>query len=170
MAAAAVVRFYAGGYMAVQDIKEFYKRIRREQTEIQQLKNLIHEKELTLLPRAIVYDHDKVQVSPEDRFSEACAALCELENELSKSIFLLSKNQILAESYIRELEDANERKVMRYYYLTLIDGELPTWQQVAIRMNYYERHIMRLHGEALQHIAKKHPEIKENHKKRERKG
>lgn len=140
--------------MKVQDVKQFFKDIRKEQAEIQELKNLIQQKELELLPRAIRYDGIKVQVSPDDMTSRVCAAISDLEMELGKQIMILAKNQTIAEQMIRKLDDSNERRVMRYYYLSTIEGQVPTWNQVAIRMSYYESHVKKLHGEALAKLAK----------------
>ena len=140
--------------MKVQDIKQFFKDIRKEQAEIQELKNLIQQKELELLPRAIRYDGIKVQVSPDDITSRVCAAISDLEMELGKQIIVLAKHQAQAENLIAKLEDSNERRVMRYYYLTTIEGQLPSWNQVAIHMNYYESYVKKLHGKALVNLAK----------------
>ena len=139
--------------MTIKEIKQFFKDVRKEQEEIQQIKAIIAEKEMTLLPKAIVYDGDKVQVSPEDKFSEVCAAISDLEMELGKSVMILAKNQLIAEQWIRQLSVPNERKVMRYYYLSVIDGQVPTWNQVAIRMNYYESYVKKVHGSALFHLS-----------------
>ena len=139
--------------MTIKEIKQFFKDVRKEQEEIQQIKAIIAEKEMTLLPKAIVYDGEKVQVSPDDKFSEVCAAISDLEMELGKSVMILAKNQLRAEQMIRKLSDPNERKVMRYYYLSVIDGQVPTWNQVAIRMNYYESYVKKVHGSALFHLS-----------------
>lgn len=138
----------------LKEIKDFFKNIRHEQAEIQELKNLIQEKELELLPRGIRYDSEKVQVSPDDITSRICAAITDLEMELGRQIMILAKNQIVAEQMIKKLDDPNERRVMRYYYLTTIEGQLPTWNQVAIRMNYYESYVKKVHGKALANLAK----------------
>lgn len=140
--------------MKVHDIKQFFKDIRKEQAEIIELKNLIQEKELSLLPRGIDYDGIKVQVSPDDMTSKICAAITDLEMELGRQIMILAKHQLQAENIIKKLEDPNERRVMRFYYLTTFEGQVPTWNQVAIRMNYYESYVKKLHGEALVHLAK----------------
>ena len=152
-AKAAAVLFLWGHKMTVKEIKQFFKDVRKEQEEIQQIKALIAEKEMTLLPKAIVYDGEKVQVSPDDKFSEVCAAISDLEMELGKSVMILARNQLRAEQMIRQLSDPNERKVMRYYYLSVIDGQVPTWNQVAIRMNYYESYVKKVHGSALFHLS-----------------
>ena len=140
--------------MNVKDIKQFFKDIRKEQAEIQELKNLIQEKELELLPRGISYDGVKVQVSPDDITSRICAAISDLEMELGRQIMILAKHQLQAENLIKNLDDPNERRVMRFYYLTTIEGQLPSWNQVAIRMNYYESYVKKLHGKALVNLAR----------------
>ena len=140
--------------MKVAEIKQFLKDIRKEQAEILELKNIIQEKELELLPRAIRYDGIKVQVSPDDITSRVCAAISDLEMELGRQIMILAKHQIVAEQLISKLDDPNERRVMRYYYLTTIEGQVPTWNQVAIRMNYYESYVKKVHGRALVNLAK----------------
>jgi hypothetical protein len=75
--------------------------------------------------------------------------------ELGKSIMILAKNQIIAEQWIKQLAEPKERMVMRYYYLSVFDGQVPTWNQVAIKMNYYESYVKKLHGSALLHLANK---------------
>ena len=139
--------------MTVNEIKDFFRKIRKEQNEIAHLSAMIKNEELALLPKSIVYDKDKVQVSPEDRFSEVCAKISDMQEELGMSIMRLKEKQIRAELMIRNLEDPDEREVLRWYYLTLYENRPLTWQQVAIRMNYYRRHVIRIHGNALQHLA-----------------
>lgn len=139
--------------MTVNEIKDFFRKIRKEQNEIAHLSAMIKSEELALLPKAIVYDKDKVQVSPDDKFSEVCAKISDMQEELGMSIMRLKEKQIRAELMIRNLEDPDEREVLRWYYLTLYENRPLTWQQVAIRMNYYRRHVIRIHGNALQHLA-----------------
>ena len=106
-----------------------------------------------LLPKAIVYDKDKVQVSPEDKFSDICARISDMQEELGESIVKLKAKQMTAERMTRNLSDPDEREVMRWYYMTLYDNRPLTWQDVAIRMNYYRRHVIRIHGNALAHLV-----------------
>lgn len=140
--------------MTVNEIKIFFRQIRTEQSEINHLTRMIKQEELLLLPKAIVYDKDKVQSSPEDKFSEVCAKISDMQEELELSIYDLKTKQAKAEKMIRLLEDPDEREVMRYYYMSTDNGRLLTWQDVAIRMNYYRSHIFRIHGNALVHLAK----------------
>ena len=140
--------------MTVNETKAFFQQIRKEQREIIHLASLINKEEMNLLPKAIVYDKDKVQVSPEDKFTQICSKISDLQEEMGQSIVKLKEKQIRAERLIRELEDPDEREVMRWYYLTVENSSLLTWQQVAIRMNFYCRHVLRLHGNALAHLSK----------------
>lgn len=140
--------------MTVNEVKIFFRQIRAEQSEINHLGRMIKEEEMLLLPKAITYDKDKVQSSPEDKFSEVCAKISDMQEELENSIFDLKGKQAKAEKMIRLLDDPDEREVMRWYYMTTDNGRLLTWQDVAIRMNYYRSHIFRIHGNALVNLAK----------------
>lgn len=139
--------------MTATEIKNFFRQIRKEQNEIAHLAMLIQQEETMLLPKAIVYDKDKVQVSPEDKFSDICARISDMQEELGESIVKLKVKQMKAERLIRTLSDPDEREVMRWYYMTLYDNRPLTWQDVAIRMNYYRRHVIRIHGNALAHLV-----------------
>lgn len=141
--------------MTVKEAKEFFRSIRTEQIEIRHLKEMLQETESGMLPQAIRYDKTKVQVYPDETMSRICEKISEYEQELGESIALLIEKKIKAEQLIRELDDEREREVIRWYYLTVDDGYLLTWGQVAMRMNYNERYVKQLHGNALLHLAKK---------------
>lgn len=141
--------------MTVSECKNFFRSIRTEQFEILHLKALIRDTEDGLLPHAIRYDLDKVQVSPEEKFGSICAQISEYQIELGKSIAILYRKRLQAERMIKQLESESEREILRWYYLTLENGNLLTWEQVGNRMNYSERQIRRLHGEALAHLVSK---------------
>jgi hypothetical protein len=141
--------------VTVKEAKEFFRSIRTEQIEIRHLKEMLQETESGMLPQAIRYDKTKVQVYPDETMSRICDKIAEYEQELGESIALLIEKKIKAEQLIRELDDEREREVIRWYYLTVDDGYLLTWGQVAMRMNYNERYVKQLHGNALLHLAKK---------------
>lgn len=141
--------------MNTKEVKEFLRSIRHEQQEILHLQEMIDAAELELLPQAIRYDKDKVQVSPEERFSKVCAAVADYQEELGREIVKLLKKQMRAAEMIMGLDDEKERMVLRLYYLTTDHGQPLTWGQVAIRMNYFESHVKRIHGNALVHLVTK---------------
>lgn len=141
--------------MTPNEIKTWFTQIRKEQYEINHLKQMIRTAELGLLPSGIAYDKDKVQTSPEDTMSKVIAKALDMQKELELSISVLQQKQIEAEKAIQKLDDSDEREVMRYYYMDTEQGKPLTWEQVAIRMNYYKRHVLRIHGRALINLANK---------------
>lgn len=141
--------------MTVQEAKDFLRSIRAEQSEIDHLKRMIRKTECDLLPKGITYDKDKVQVCPEEKFSKICAKIASYQEELGETIVTLLNKKMHAEALIRQLDDEKEREVLRWYYLSVEDGYLLTWGQVAMRMNYNERYVKQIHGNALVHLVKK---------------
>lgn len=141
--------------MNTKEVKEFLRSIRYEQHEILHLQEMINAAEAELLPQAIRYDKDKVQVSPDERFSKLCAAIVDYQEELGREMVALLKRQMKAAEMIMGLDDEKERTVLRLYYLTTDHGQPLSWGQVAIRMNYFESHVKRIHGNALVHLVTK---------------
>jgi hypothetical protein len=91
--------------------------------------------------------------------SKVIAKALDMQKELELSISVLQQKQIEAEKAIQKLDDSDEREVMRYYYMDTEQGKPLTWEQVAIRMNYYKRHVLRIHGRALINLANKGCEV-----------
>ena len=143
-----------GDLKTVSEIKEYFRQIRKEQNEIKSLQATINSKECDMLPQGIRYDKDRVQTSPRDTMPERCGEIASYRMELNESMERLLDHKAEAERMLRDLKDPDEREVMRYYYMRPEDGYLMTWDQVAIRMNYYKRHVLRIHGNALAHLAK----------------
>ena len=135
------------------EVKEMFRAIRKEHKEIVHLSEMIRSEESLLLPQGIRYDKDRVQVSPEDKFSEICAKISDMQEELGRSIVKLKTKQMNAERMIMGLDNTDEREVMRWYYMTVEDGKTLTWEEVAAHMNFDKRHVLRLHGNALIHIS-----------------
>ena len=140
--------------MTIGEVKEYFRQIRREHLEIDHLAQMIQHEELLLLPKAIVYDKDKVQVSPEDILARNAAEIIEMQEELGRSIILLKRKKVNAESLIIRLEKSDEREVMRYYYLDSLEGKLLRWDDVAEKMHISKRQVLRIHGNALTNLSK----------------
>lgn len=140
--------------MTISEVKEYFRQIRKEQLEINHLAEMIQHEELTLLPKAIVYDRDKVQFSPEDILARSAADIIEMQEELGRSILVLKHKKAGAEAIIIRLERSDEREVMRYYYLDSIKGKLLRWDDVADKMHLDRRQVFRIHGNALANLAK----------------
>lgn len=140
--------------MTTAEIKDYFKSIRREQLEIIHLAQMIHKEEAELLPRAIAYDRPKVQTSPEDHLAASAAKINKLDSQLRTSIDILNKKRARAEAMIIQLTDANEREVMRYYYLDTKNGRQYSWSDVGDAMDMSLRTVFRIHGDALVNLTR----------------
>ena len=139
--------------MTQKEVKELFAQIRKERYEIEHLKQMIRTAEAGLLPSGICYDKDKVQTSPQDTMSKVLAKAIDMQNELEQCIANLEERRINAEKEIQRLENSEEREVMRYYYMDVVNGKPLTWEQVAEKMNYHKRNVLRIHGKALFNLA-----------------
>ena len=137
------------------ELKEWFKQVRREQYEIEHLKELIKSAEFGLLPSGIRYDRDKVQTSPDDTMSKVLAKAVDMQRELENSIAVLQGRRIETEKLIQSLGNSNEREVLRYYYLDTERGKPLTWAQVACKMSFDERWVRRIHNRAIGHLIEK---------------
>ena len=142
--------------MTVAEVKEMFQQTRKIQREINHLEKMINQEESALmLPKAIVYDKDKIQVSVNDTLSNCIVDIIDLREMLGESIYKLRKAMAIAEYMIATLDDSDEREVMRYYYLDTKNGKLYTWNEIAHLLDYDERTIYRIHGNALKKLSSK---------------
>lgn len=141
--------------MTTKEIKDYFRQIRREQFEIIHLTEMIKSEEQSLLPSAIRYDREKVQTSPEDVLSKSVAKITELEREYAESLVTLKSNKANAEAMLKDLDNPDEREVMRWYYMSFNGRQPFTWDDVAVRMAYTKRWILKLHGNAIMHLSEK---------------
>ena len=136
--------------------KSLLEKCRREMRELLVVGERCETIRTSLLPRAIRPTQDKVQVTPEKHFEEAISVALDLENTINNRMALMIKDQQEAQALIDKLTDSRERCVLTLYYLTYYsDGRtksLNTWESVAGTMGYSERHIMRIHNDAIKKI------------------
>lgn len=140
-------------FQSIEEVKKYFRTIRFEQLEIIRMLEMIERKETGLLPKAIVYNKDKVQTSPEDLLAKNEAELVDLTCLMQKKAAELRKKKMEAEKIVESLECPGERDVMRMYYLSLKkDYRLHRWEEVAAKLGYTMRHTLRLHSDALERI------------------
>jgi hypothetical protein len=144
-----------GNFKTVNEAKEYFRQIRKEQLEIIHLGKMIEREELTLLPKAIRYDTDKVQLSPDDILVRSAAEIADMKEELQRSIVVLKEKKAKAESVLMNLDNSDEREVMRWYYMDSDGSRLLKWEDVAEKMNYNKRWVLKIHGRALSNLIKK---------------
>ena len=104
--------------------------------------------------KAITYDKDKVQVSPRDYMPDVIAELIELEEEYARRIIKYNMVVLDIEERISRLNDSRYVDILRYRYLSGM-----TWEQIATEKCYSFRHVIRLHGAALQEFARQNKDV-----------
>lgn len=131
--------------------KGYLRQIRAEQIELRTLIERSNALRWSLLPSAITYDKDKIQVSPSDVFSEKMVEACELMDVIDKHVNDLEHHRIEALNMINRIEQSQFRTVLTLYYVGLRDtGHLMRWDDVARAMCYGVENVKKLHGKALQ--------------------
>lgn len=90
---------------------------------------------------------DRVQTSAENKVEGIVQKIVDLQQEVNEEIDKLTKIRRDVQSVILSVSDSARRNVLRLRY---VQGM--SWEQIAVELNYTYRHVMRLHGEALQQI------------------
>lgn len=110
--------------------------------------------------KAITYDKDRVQVSPGNTLEELVVLINEASAEYSKAITterLAAERKIsrlqnkidAAAEQIDSMDDIHHSTILRLRY---INGK--RWEEIACDMHYSFRHVIRIHGDALQAFQK----------------
>ena len=120
---------------------------RRIELRIRRVCMRIEELEGALLPKAIRYDRDKVQTSPEDQLSRVVARILELEKQRDqlcreRALLLLEMQDL-----VDRLENELERTVLEAYYLSRM-----RMADIADMIPCSIQHVYRLRKRGLQHI------------------
>ena len=79
-----------------------------------------------------------------DPVQRAVIAMCDLGADIGKKMDALSRVRCEIECSLQSIEDGTLRLLMEYRYLNGM-----TWEEVAVKMNYNYRWVLRLHGRAL---------------------
>lgn len=137
--------------------KKYLKCVRKEQKQLMVLMDIREKKRLSLLPKAIVYDRDKVQTSPIDKLSETVAEINSLDKTIERMLGDLARHQTMILEEIERLDNSEARAVMIMYYLTLITEKkdkamiqrMATWEDVAERLYFSRSKVFQLHDDAV---------------------
>lgn len=84
-----------------------------------------------------------------DSMTNAAAKIVDLEREIAADSARLADELALVEFLIASLEDFRQRQVVEYRYIHDY-----SWRQIQEELKYDERYIRRLHGRALENLAK----------------
>lgn len=107
--------------------------------------------------KAIVYDKDRIQMTPENRF-EAIMTRIEAEAEKWASLRLKYEAEVRKrEMQIADLSNASHIEVLTYRYLNLDSkGNLRRFEEIACLMNMDYGWVRHLHSKALTAFARKY--------------
>lgn len=116
---------------------KFFKTVRAERADIETLQLRIKELQMSLLPRGIRYDTDKVQTSPSDQMLEVAAKLDALERKMQTKLVKLNNDMVKAMEIVQTMPTPEYRQLITLRYLT---GRM-TWEQIAEIMEYDDVHV-----------------------------
>lgn len=128
--------------------KEFLNQYRNAEREIAiKMDEIIRLREMATKVTQVLTP-DKVKGGMENRREESIAKIVDMEKEIGASIDNLKKIREQVERAINAIPNANQRDVLRLRYLNGMK-----WEQIAVKLNYDYRWVLRLHGMALHVIA-----------------
>lgn len=137
--------------MTISETYKYLESVRRIESEIrkQQLKH--DALQSCLLPKAITYDKDAVQTSPEDKMSEIAAEVADIEANLQ--ILAVTKYRTINDlsKSIAKLDSEDEQIILLGYYIAR--RSVPDIANEII--HYSERQTYRIKRRAVRNLANK---------------
>ena len=104
--------------------------------------------------KAIVYDKDKVQVSPDNHSENFMIKLAELGENYARMQMRYKLERDKRIAMINSLANPIHVRILRKRY---IDGK--TFEEIAVALHYTYRHVTRLHGSALQEFTQRYQDV-----------
>lgn len=134
------------------DLKETYEFLlspRRLADEIWRKDIRRQELRACLLPAAITYDKDRVQVTPEDHMAETMAEVADLDAEIEILQRRRARQIRLISKALDQLEDGREKAIIEAYYI----GR-KSMNEIAEHMSYSLQHTYRLKRDGVENMRK----------------
>ena len=104
--------------------------------------------------KAIVYDKDRVQVSPSNQMEEIFA---EIDIEAQKYVKARLRYEREVRKRIDQIAGLDNDLYARVLTLRYVDGK--RWEEIACIIGYSFRHVIRVHGQALQVFGRKYKDV-----------
>lgn len=136
--------------MTTSEAYAFLNSIRKIENEIVKLQLQHDELQSCLLPKAITYDGDRVQTSPEDKMLEIASRVLDMEKEIRDLKQRKAKLIIEINDSIAKLDSDVEQMVLLGFYV----GRLPAIK-VAELVHYSVPGIYKVKRRAVIHLAEK---------------
>lgn len=108
--------------------------------------------------RAVSYADVKVRTMPEERISDSVSRLEKAEQELTASAVALEEKKT---EIMERIHRISRPEYVELLYLRYV--ETMSWEAIAEKMKFTERHIYRMHGAALMEFKKRNRDLEENH-------
>lgn len=130
--------------------KSLLAQVRKEMFEIKIKQDELEQMKMGLLPKAVAYNSDKVQVSTKtDRISKTLANADSLEEYISLSVDNLKERYQKAYRLVEGLTDTTQRQILHLYFLS---KDVYTMEQIADILGYSVRQIYRIYKEAMEKL------------------
>ncbi len=140
--------------MTTREAYDFLNSVRRTEIAILKLQLQHDELQSCLLPKAITYDGDKVQTTPEDRMSEIAAQVADMEKQIAALKRRKAKLIIEINAAIAKLDSDVEQMILLGFYV----GRLPA-VRVAELIHYSIPGLYKAKRRAVAHLAEKVDEV-----------
>ncbi len=134
--------------MTTREAYDFLNSVRRTEIAILKLQLQHDELQSCLLPKAITYDGDRVQTTPEDKMSEIAGQVLDMEKEIAQLKRRKAKLIIEINAAIAKLENDVEQMILLGFYV----GRLPA-VRVAELVHYSVRGVYKVKRRAVSHLA-----------------
>ena len=95
------------------------------------------------------YSKEKIKGCQKQDFSDTVDKIIDLENEINRDIDELIDKKIKMNEFIKSTLSGNEYAVIQMRYF-----EELSWLEIAIKINYTEINIYKIHGKALYKLNK----------------
>lgn len=101
--------------------------------------------------KAIVYDKDRVQTSPQDHME---AVFVKIDREAEKYAKARARYEAEARKRMEEIAGLDNPVHVQLLVLRYIEGK--SWEEIACAIGYTWRHTLRIHGDALNAFKRKY--------------
>ena len=115
--------------------------------------------------KAITYDKDRVQISPQNSLPEIIVLIDEASKEYTKAITTerlkaerdIAKLQQKIDHIVSQIEALDDHRFVEVLKQRYLYGK--RWEQIAVDMKYAFRHVTRLHGQALAAFSSRYKDV-----------
>ena len=136
--------------MTTSEAYAFLNSIRKIENEIVKLQLQHDELQSCLLPKAITYDGDRVQTSPEDKMLEIASRVIDMEKEIRDLKQRKAKRIVEVNTAIARLDNDTEQVILLGFYV----GRLSAYK-IADLVHYSVRGVYKAKHRAVIHLAEK---------------